>query len=428
MAPRKSLIVAKCLLTGVFGILLHFSGLGISRARAELVYDNSATSLNVFLSRPEEYGDEVTFAGTARTLSAMSFEVTGETNLPMNARAIFRIYRNNGPLPPPPDPPIAPPGELIYQSPEIRLRPGVQPVRIEGLAIPVPSSATWTVEFLGIGTLNGERAGLQVYHPPIVGRSFRDYWVRDPDRFRLYVLEGGTAASFAARFEALPDPPVSLTILPATGSQTQLRVTGPIGSDQVIEVSSDLVSWRIVGLVNLGTNSVGTYTDSQTTPGVTRYYRSRSSGTPGNTVLITGIRPAEDGSTVLTLVGPRNTDHLVQVSPDRLQWTTIDLIRFGATNYVYQDRTANRSGNRFYRTHRPSTFGPLYLVSDIERRGAATVLTFLGTPGESSVAIEASSDSVTWSQIGAVRFQTNQVTFTDLMNAPEGRRFYRLKL
>src|SRR5690606_3096816 len=131
------------------------------------------------------------------------------------------------------------------------IRPGVQPIRIEDLSIPLPESLTWTVQFFGTGTDAGQRAGLQVYHPPRIGRSFTDYWARDPEGFQLYVLSG-TPVSFAARFEAGPDPEVRLT-LSRTNGATRLGVTGPLGSEQIIQVSHDLRTWRTLDVVRLAT-------------------------------------------------------------------------------------------------------------------------------------------------------------------------------
>jgi hypothetical protein len=400
-------------------------------AVAELVYDNSANSLNIFLSRQEEYGDEVNLAGTARTLTVLEFQVVGETNLPAGATVVFRFYLNNGPFPPPPDPRIRPPGDLLYQSAAIPIRAGVQPIRIEDVLIPVPPrvSATWTVQFSGTGTQAGERAGLQVYHPPVVGSSFKDYWVRDADRFRLYVLDENNGASFAARFEAEPDPPTRVIPVSATDGMSTLRIEGPIGSDQLVEVSRDLRSWRVVGVVTLATNAAGIFMDAEAATGMARYYRARSSPYPGSTVWLKGIRREADGSAVLTLVGPANSQHLLEVSTDGNAWSPQDIIQFSTTTAEYTDPGAkDGAALRFYRTSRPSETGPLYLIRQIERRsGGAAVLSCVGSPEEFDVNVEASEDLESWLPIGLVRFTSGEAAFTDLSAASAGLRFYRLR-
>lgn len=410
---------------------LLFAALGLvaTPARAELIYDNSGTSLNTFVSRLEEFGDEIDFAGSARTITEMTFQVFGERDLPDGASARFRLYRLNGPALRPPFPAVPSPGELVYQSPSIRLQAGAQPIRITDLAIDIPSRTVWTVEFQGTTSRNGERAGLQVYHPPLVGRSFRDYWVRDTAGFTLFVLDGGVPANFAARFLAQPDPAVEFTTSQNPSGQTVLRVTGPIGSDQVVEVSNDLGNWRTLALVSLATNAVGTLTDPETPSPLTRYYRTRPSPHPGQSVLIQSIRLATNGAATLTLTGPRGSETFLEASSDRRNWATLGLLRFTGTTATYTDSEPAGAGPiRFYRTRRPSGHDPILVLQKIEKRGTGVVLlTCLGTPGTQGVAVEASPDLVTWTPIGTIRFDTPEATYLDAFPPAGTARFYRLR-
>lgn len=412
--------------------LLFFAaalGLVTAPTRAELIYDNSGTSLNTFVSRLEEFGDEIDFAGSARTITEMTFQVFGERDLPAGASARFRLYRLNGPILRPPFPAVPSPGEMVYQSPSIPIQPGAQPIRITDLAIDIPSRTVWTVEFQGTTASNGERAGLQVYHPPLVGRSFRDYWVRDTAGFTLFVLDGGVPANFAARFLAQPDPAVEFTTSLNPSGQTVLRVTGPIGSDQIVEVSQDLGNWRALALVSLATNSVATLTDPETPSPSTRYYRTRPSPHPGQTVLIQSIRRATNGAATLTLTGPRGSETFLEASADRLNWTTLGLVRFTETTAVYTDPAPAATGAiRFYRTRRDSGHDPILVLSKIEKSGGgAVLLTCLGSPGTQGVSVEASPDLATWTPIGTIRFDTPETTYLDAFPPAGTGRFYRLR-
>ena len=247
---------------------------------AETIYDNAANALDQYVSLPGEFGDEIQFAGSARTVVSLEFEVVGETNIPPVATVRFRLYLNDGPLPPPTEPQFPTPGTVLYESEEIPVHAGVQPVRILDLQVEVPESVIWTAEFLHVGPVNGESAGMRVYHPPVIGRSFRDYWVRDASGFHLYLLDSGAPASFAARFEALPDPPTRLAPSIGSAGNAVIEVSGPIGSTQVLETSSDLTNWVALQSVTLTTNSVATLVDPGPSAGPARYYRTRLTADP----------------------------------------------------------------------------------------------------------------------------------------------------
>lgn len=423
-APSASLASRGLLLAARTWLLLAV-GLGLA-ARAELIYDNTTNYRATYVSLEEEFGDEIDFFGTARTISAMTFSVLGEANLPAEATARFRIYRNNGPLLPFDDVSIPTPGELLFESAEIPILPGVQTLRITDLAVPVPTNVTWTVLFRHMGTEPGTRAGLQVYHPPTVGASFRDYWVRALDGFQLQLLDGGVSASFAARFEAIPDPP---TVLTATTSEsgTVVKVTGPIGTEHILETSTDGQHWRTLGTIRLLTTSEGSYFDTTTTDGLEHLYRIRLSPYPGSTVLLKEIKKSEDGTATLSFAGPRNTTHLLEVSEDRVHWRSIDVIYlfFGVATYkdpIRSDRP------RFYRTYHPTGHGPVYLIRGIRRDAdGSVVLACSGLPDLNPVTVEATTDFVTWTPVGTLQFIVPQAEFRDAGAAANPGRVYRIR-
>lgn len=412
------------------GLLLVLLALGLATrdSRAELVYDNSVNDLNIFLTEPTEYGDEVDLGGSARVLSSLAFSVFGETNLPPNVRARFRIYRNDGPIPPRPEPQFSPPSTLLYQSDDIPVRKGLQNIRIVDLAVPVPNKVTWTVEILGAGTLTGERAGLLVYHPPVVGRSFKDYWYREATGFRLHVLVSGIAASFAAQFEALPDPPVTLNAQPGGAGTTIISVTGPIGTEQIVESSLDQFSWRAIGLVNLSTNASGSFTNTGT-GGATYFYRSVPSPNPGYTVVIRDIRQRPDGATELTLVARAGSDHLLEASADQREWRTVDVLHFAGSTLSYTNlASAEAAGLKFFRTSRPENQKALYVIQSLRRQANGNVeLTCLGRPNAGKVFVEISEDLVGWAGLGSFVFTNSIVQFKEPGSLAAGKRFYRLR-
>lgn len=320
-----------------------------TRSRAELIYDNSSNNQKVFLTLPREFGDEITFAGSARTLTAMAFDVFGETNISFGVRARFRIYSNNGPLPAPPAPQIHPPGDLLYQSPDIPLRAGLQTIRIADLEIPVPGTITWTVEFINGSTEFGKRAGLQVYHPPVVGSSFKDYWVRDSDGFHTYILDEAPA-SFAARFEALPDPPTVLRTARSLDGVITLQVTGPIGTRQVIEVSSNLRDWEVLGEVSLASTSSATLIDTGATNQPARFYRARSLPAPSSgAVFLSDLSRNDAGVAQMDVVGPVGTTVAIDRSTNLLEWTEIATMELTEAIMRFEDPAAATLPIAFYR-------------------------------------------------------------------------------
>ncbi len=398
-------------------------------SRAELVYDNSENNLGVFLTEPNEFGDEISFAGTARTLSSIAISIVGETNLPPATTGRLRIYQLDGP-PLASAPGIRSPGLLIYQSDEFPVRPGVFPLRILDLAVPVPNRIAWTIEFTGAGLLEGQRAGLQVYHPPVVGQSFRDYWVRTPTGFDLFLLNSGFAASFAARFEALPDPPVTLSPTLQPDGTAQLQLSGPIGSEHILEFSTDgnTITWRTLTLLSLATNATATFLDTVPGSASNRVYRTRQAPFPGQTCLIESISRLTNGAARLALVGSRNSRHMLEVSPNLIDWTPLDLIRLQGTTLAYQDPFAVGSAEpRFYRTRSSAEAQPLYQIQSIRREADRSVTVVCRRVfGPTSVLMQASTDLIHWVPIGSVRFTTPEATFRDGGAATLQRRFYRL--
>jgi hypothetical protein len=395
-------------------------------APAELIYDNSTNYRAYYVSLQEEFGDEIDFTGTARVITSMAFSVLGETNLPPNVSARFRIYRNNGPILPFETVDIATPGELLYESADIPILPGPQTIRIADVAVPVPNYVTWTILIRGAGTEPGTRAGLEVYHPPTVGSSFRDYWVRAADGFQLQLLEAGVSASFAARFEAIPDPPVVMSVT-NTPSGSLVTITGPVGTEHVLESSTDGQHWRTVGTIRLLTTAEGSLLDTATSDGTPRLYRTRLSPYPGSSVVLREIQSSTNGTSTLYFAGPRNSAHILEASEDRVHWKPIDVIYLLFGVATYEDKIPS-GVNRFYRTRHPTGRGPVYLIRGIRREpNGSVVVAASGLPDLKPAIVEATTDFRTWTEVGTVQFITPQAEFRDTDAANHPARLYRIR-
>lgn len=396
-------------------------------ARAELIYDNSFNDQSLFLTRSEEFGDEIIFAGTARTLFQMEFEVFGEPLISFAARARIRLYSNNGPTLPAPAPTVAQPGDLLFQSAELPIRAGVQPIRLTNLNLNLPERVTWTIEFLGTGTEVGRRAGLRIYHPPVVGRSFRDYWVRTSSGWGLFLPDGGVAGSFGSRFIALPDPPVSFTVSSAPDGSPSLRITGPIGSEQLVEASHDNVLWRPVAVADLTRTNATTVLDAFAPLAGLLQYRTREVPVPGATVVVQGNRADATGKRTVHLSGSIRSNHFLEASEDLLHWRLVDVVHFATSTLAVPDPLAGPNPV-FYRTRRPTADQPLgYIRSATRQPDGSIVLSLHGSPSATDVALEVTDDWSTWTQLNTLRFTTPERTYTDASAASSPFRIYRLR-
>ncbi len=186
-------------------------------ASAEIVYDNSQNDLtNRFqVGGVYEVGDEINLGGTLRLLDTFDFEYyyTNQTSgTPGSPTFEVTLYYNDGPTNSSGE---ATPGNVIWGSGTV---PGVISAftardTIEGTqadfgsSIILPETFTWTVKF---GNLNsGDEIGLDIYSPPLVGSSSRDYWIDMGSGWELReatVDPENNPYNFAARFYAVPEP------------------------------------------------------------------------------------------------------------------------------------------------------------------------------------------------------------------------------
>lgn len=165
----------------------------------EIIYDNSSGDAPDFFPSLMEYGDEITVkappAGQSWNMTDFYFEYYGDFTSAAGKKARLRLYRNDGPGR------YASPGTLLFDSGEFNLEPGYQTRGFVGLALAIPNTITWTIQFSGLRNVKGDQAGLLLRPTPTVGRSFKDFWVKNPG--------GWTLSQIAPPNPNLPPDPVT---------------------------------------------------------------------------------------------------------------------------------------------------------------------------------------------------------------------------
>jgi hypothetical protein len=148
---------------------------GVRFGSAEVVYDNSSDPSGFDYESPNEYGDQVILAGTARVVTEIQIEYYASYTPHGNELARVRFYANTGPFWQ---------GNTDYPTPaatplyEETFAPG-QGYKAAVISVPnvlVPDTFTWTIQFLGIPQTDTDFAGLLFYSVPTVGQSADDFW------------------------------------------------------------------------------------------------------------------------------------------------------------------------------------------------------------------------------------------------------------
>ncbi|MBN06834.1 MAG: hypothetical protein CMM45_03260, partial [Rhodospirillaceae bacterium] len=144
-------------------------------ASGEIVFNNTGSTTGAYFATTKEFGDQVELGLNNRLIDSLSFEYFGDFTADGDETAIARIYANDG------DSTGAAnkPGTLLYESDSFTIAPGFNSVMIGGLLLEATDSITWTVDFNGVGDVEGNRAGLIFYNPPSVGSSDDDFWVNN---------------------------------------------------------------------------------------------------------------------------------------------------------------------------------------------------------------------------------------------------------
>lgn len=155
----------------------------------EVVFENTASTTGAYFATSKEFGDQVELGLSNRLIDSLSFEYFGDFTADGDETAVARIYANDGEGT---GGAGNRPGTLLYESDPFSIAPGFNSVTINGLLVEATDSITWTVDFNGVGDVEGNRAGLIFYNPPSVGSSNDDFWVNTNTRDVIYSTSHGT--------------------------------------------------------------------------------------------------------------------------------------------------------------------------------------------------------------------------------------------
>jgi len=267
----------------------------------------------------QEWGDQVTLAGTGRAITEMTLYTVGDFNPPTGSEKInIRFYVPDGAAVG--NPPLPAPGTLLWDSGPLPVKPGWRAQRIEVPSVVVPETFVWTATFEGVSGIPFDRAGLCYFGPPTKGASSDRVWRRtnptQPWTHQSTTWTNGSTAygSFGATFWA--DGPPTPVIFDSTQSPSRaFRVTptAEIGDDVIFEGMARFVSEATVEYVSEVTTAQG---DEKAR--IRIYDRNNlSAGGPPSTVLYdSGFQPIS-----VTLGGHFITVYPEMILPDGVIWT-----------------------------------------------------------------------------------------------------------
>lgn len=209
----------------------------------EIVYDNTANSLEYQIAEKREFGDELVLGGTARTLTEVAFEYFGDFVQQGDEAAKVRLYSNEKPY----DLYRNEPTTVLYESGFFPINPGYNAKVLPGFNAQLRDVVTFTIEVRGLAA--NESVGLLLYNPPTVGRSYNEFWRRNANgkwEAVIYnISEPGIKAKAAVRLTAVETLRLgALTVSP--GHDVQFGINGLRGLNYRIEASADLKEWRIL--------------------------------------------------------------------------------------------------------------------------------------------------------------------------------------
>jgi hypothetical protein len=208
---------------------------------AEIVYDNSSQYLGTDYETIDEYGDEVSLAGTARIVTEIQIEYYADFIRNGDELLRLRFYANTGPAweghtdyPTPASPPL-------YDD-TFQISTGFQVLVVTVPNVLVPDHFTWTVQFLGISqTSTNDRAGLLRFDPPTVGQSFDDFWELLPSGWAPLDTDGDAVKdNFGVRILAVSG--TAAPTLTITKSGNNVVISWPTTAGYVLQTTANLSS------------------------------------------------------------------------------------------------------------------------------------------------------------------------------------------
>jgi hypothetical protein len=308
----------------------------------EIVYDNSHTPVVdaegtwTFNNSKLQYGDEITLAGHGRMVTAFYLEMFSSYTVTGDETARVRFYANDGPAL---ANPASSPGTLLFQSDKVPLDPGYITISITDMAVPVPDSFTWTIEFGGLSA--DEPSGLLFYDPATVGSSEDDFWQQENGLWTLLTFPD-QRSNFAARVVAVDIVP-RIRVRSLSGGSIQLTSPATQGKSYSLEYRDAFrpeSPWRQANVapVVAGYQQV-TFVAQLPPESRQRYYRIAERTTTlsasGNEFLIQSY----------AIFGKR---YQLQASSDFAHWLPVGSSIL-AENSNISFSVANEGGARFYR-------------------------------------------------------------------------------
>ncbi|HQC41984.1 MAG TPA: hypothetical protein PLV91_00745 [Verrucomicrobiota bacterium] len=195
-----------------------------------------------------EMGDEIYFAGDARTIERIEIECYSSIKtLSPEKYAIVRLYREDGPEYENSDEyyKLYLPKTLLYESHPIQLVSGHSLICLDGLNIQVEDPCiAWTIQFYGLSIAEKDTMGVIMYDSPTVGSSYGDFWMRAVDEnyqsaeeFKPFYFGEVLKANFGVRVYASPASIVTCSKVESVQGGVSLTIRGPAYSPVGIQAS-----------------------------------------------------------------------------------------------------------------------------------------------------------------------------------------------
>ena len=181
-------------------------------ATSVVYYNATHAEGSLFYPSPLVYGDEVTLAGTDRSVTALAFLMASPTSVLLSITGA--IYANDGPS--------GEPGTQLWSATGSATVDGTTALEFVVPDVLVPDTITWVI------STGSSVAGLRLYDPPTVGTSGDFFWQYDGSAWTAYTFAGipgeATVANFAAEIDAetvgspaIPEPLTAIGLLIGLG-------------------------------------------------------------------------------------------------------------------------------------------------------------------------------------------------------------------
>lgn len=224
----------------------------VCQADREIIFDNfNDPGMGNFYGPSNlrnEMGDEIYFAGDARTIERIEIECYSSIKtLSPEKYAIVRLYREDGPEYENSDEyyKLYLPKTLLYESHPIQLVSGHSLICLDGLNIQVEDPCiAWTIQFYGLSIAEKDTMGVIMYDSPTVGSSYGDFWMRAVDEnyqsaeeFKPFYFGEVLKANFGVRVYASPASIVTCSKVESVQGGVSLTIRGPAYSPVGIQAS-----------------------------------------------------------------------------------------------------------------------------------------------------------------------------------------------